>query len=89
MPCQHYFLVTIYLFSSGHSLEEIRVRALQNILSKLEHGLVGDADIVQEKHLHVRLLEWFNFPSCPNQQDVLTLILRFSKVRFRKVESRS
>ena len=66
----------------GHSLEEIRVRALQNVLSKLQHNLVCDADLVQEKHLHIRLLEWFNFATCPMQQQVLALVLRMSKVGF-------
>lgn len=64
----------------GHSLEEIRVRALQNILSKLDHGLLTDSDLVQEKHLHIRLLEWFNFSSCVLQEEVLSLILRLTKV---------
>ena len=72
-------LVTLYRFV-GHSLEEIRVRSLQNIVSKLEHGVVCDADLVQEKHLHIRLLEWFNFPACVMQDKVLALILRLSKV---------
>jgi len=64
----------------GHSLEEIRVRALQNIVSKLDHGLLCDSDLVQEKHLHIRLLEWFNFMPCVLQDDVLSLILRLTKV---------
>ena len=65
----------------GHNLEEIRVRSLQNILSKLDHGLVCDLDLVQEKQLHIRLLEWFNFPSCVMHDKVLALIFRLSKVR--------
>ena len=56
------------------------MRALQNILSKLEHSLVCDADLVQEKHLHIRLLEWFNFATCPMQPQVLGLVLRMAKV---------
>lgn len=68
------------LFALGHSLEEIRVRALQNILSKLEHSLLCDADLVQEKHLLIRLLEWFNFSTCPCQELVLGLLLRLSQV---------
>jgi len=64
----------------GHSLEEIRVRSLQNIVSKLDHGVICDSDLVQEKHFHIRLLEWFNFPSCVLQDRVLALILRLSKV---------
>jgi len=64
----------------GHSLEEIRVRSLQNIISKLDHGLLCESDLLQEKHLHIRLLEWFNFPSCVLQDKVLALILRLTKV---------
>ncbi|XP_078335545.1 rotatin-like [Crassostrea virginica] len=63
----------------GHSLEEIRVRSLENLLSKLEHNLVCDSDLVNERHLMIRLIEWFNFPSPPKQGDVLNLILRLSK----------
>ncbi|XP_062593037.1 rotatin-like isoform X3 [Saccostrea cucullata] len=63
----------------GHNLEEIRVRSLENLLSKLEHSLVCDSDLVNERHLMIRLIEWFNFPSPPKQGDVLHLILRLSK----------
>ncbi|XP_076868967.1 rotatin isoform X2 [Brachyhypopomus gauderio] len=58
----------------GHSLVEIRVRALRNISSKLEHGLVSPSDLVQERALHVNLLEWFNFPEVPMQEEVLELL---------------
>jgi len=70
----------------GHSLEEIRVRSLQNIISKLDHGVLCDSDLIQEKHLHIRLLEWFNFPSCVMQDKVLALILRLSKVSLLGLE---
>ncbi|XP_064639862.1 rotatin-like [Lineus longissimus] len=63
----------------GHSLEEIRTRALNNILSKLEHNLVSEADLVQEKLLLVALLEWFNFPNVSNQDKVMALLLRLSR----------
>ena len=76
------FLKGILLFFCfiGHNLEEIRVRSLENLLSKLEHNLVCDSDLVNERHLMIRLIEWFNFPSPPKQGDVLNLILRLSKV---------
>ncbi|CAG5115958.1 unnamed protein product, partial [Candidula unifasciata] len=63
----------------GHSLEEIRVRALENILSKLEHSLICDADIIHEKQLYIRLLEWFNYPECSHKADVLALIFRLAQ----------
>ncbi|XP_052274853.1 rotatin-like isoform X2 [Dreissena polymorpha] len=63
----------------GHHLDEIRVRALENILSKLEHKLICDSDLVQERHLFIRLLEWFNFPKSSRHSDVLNLFLRLSQ----------
>ncbi|KAK3610373.1 hypothetical protein CHS0354_008649 [Potamilus streckersoni] len=63
----------------GHHLEEIRVRALENIVSKLDHKLICDADLVQERHLFIRLLEWFNFPHTVRHHDVLSLLHRLSQ----------
>ncbi|XP_056306497.1 rotatin isoform X1 [Danio aesculapii] len=63
----------------GHSLVEIRVRALKNIRSKLDHGLISVPDLVQEKMLFVFLLEWFNFPEVPMQEEVLELVSMLSK----------
>ncbi|PWA18063.1 hypothetical protein CCH79_00004247 [Gambusia affinis] len=63
----------------GHSLVEIRVRALKSILSKLDHSLITVADIVQEKMLFVYLLEWFNFPEVPMKEEVLGLLLTLAK----------
>ncbi|GCC25307.1 hypothetical protein chiPu_0003716 [Chiloscyllium punctatum] len=57
----------------GHQLVEIRVRALKNILCKIDHGLVSVVDLAQEKNLFIRLLEWFNFPTVPMQEEVLSL----------------
>ncbi|XP_078688146.1 rotatin-like isoform X1 [Branchiostoma floridae x Branchiostoma belcheri] len=71
--------LTPLLNKLGHELEEIRVRALLNILSKLEHGLVCEADLVQQRPLHARLLEWFNFRSCPLQEEVLRLLNRLAQ----------
>lgn len=59
---------------------EIRVRALKNIRSKLDHDLIAVPDLVQEKMLFVFLLEWFNFPEVPMQEEVLELISMLSKV---------
>ncbi|XP_019132082.2 rotatin isoform X1 [Larimichthys crocea] len=63
----------------GHSLVEIRVRALKSIISKLDHSLISVSDIVQEKMLFVFLLEWFNFPEVPMQEEVLELLSTLSK----------
>ncbi|XP_076577654.1 rotatin [Chaetodon auriga] len=63
----------------GHSLVEIRVRALKSIICKLDHSLISVSDIVQEKMLFVYLLEWFNFPEVPMQEEVLVLLSSLSK----------
>ncbi|XP_061778049.1 rotatin isoform X2 [Nerophis ophidion] len=63
----------------AHSLVEIRVRALKSIMCKLKHSLISIADIVQERMLFVHLLEWFNFPDVPMQEEVLELLLTLSK----------
>ncbi|XP_041718140.1 rotatin isoform X2 [Coregonus clupeaformis] len=63
----------------GHSLAEIRVRALKSIICKLDHSLLSVSDLVQEKMLFVYLLEWFNFPEVPIQEEVLQLIRTLSK----------
>ncbi|KAF7659129.1 hypothetical protein LDENG_00002670 [Lucifuga dentata] len=63
----------------GHCLVEIRVRALKNIMCKLDHSLVAVSDLVQERMLFVFLLEWFNFPEVPMQEEVLELLSTLSK----------
>ncbi|GAB1609333.1 rotatin-like isoform X2 [Argonauta hians] len=63
----------------GHELEEIRIRALKNILSKLNYGLVCLSDLIQERYLFIRLLEWFNFPSAPMQSEILGLLHQLSE----------
>lgn len=59
---------------------EIRVRALKNIMCKLDYSLISVSDIVQEKTLFVHLLEWFNFPEVPMQEEVLELLSTLAKV---------
>ena len=78
--CNTGFMDTSNVLSTGHSLLEIRVRALKNIKSKLDHGLLSVPDLVQERTLFVFLLEWFNFPEVPLQEEVLQLLCILSKV---------
>uniref|UniRef100_A0A4W3H9B8 Rotatin n=1 Tax=Callorhinchus milii TaxID=7868 RepID=A0A4W3H9B8_CALMI len=72
-------LAELHPFSVGHQLVEIRVRALKNILCKIDHGLITLVDLAQEKRLFVLLLEWFNFPNVPLQGDVLNLCNQLAK----------
>ena len=66
--------------SAGHQLAEIRERALRSILCKLELGLLGCEDVVQDQPLFLRLLAWFNFPTVPMKEEVLSLLNRLVKV---------
>jgi rotatin len=68
-------------FFTGHKLEEIRVRALNSVVSKLEYGFVSEKELIAQKDLVVKLLDWFNFETCPEAEKVLNLILRLIKVR--------
>uniref|UniRef100_A0A8C0KTA6 Rotatin n=1 Tax=Canis lupus dingo TaxID=286419 RepID=A0A8C0KTA6_CANLU len=63
----------------GHQLAEIRERALRSILCKLELGLLGCEDVVQDQPLFLRLLAWFNFPTVPMKEEVLSLLNRLVK----------
>uniref|UniRef100_G1MJ99 Rotatin n=1 Tax=Ailuropoda melanoleuca TaxID=9646 RepID=G1MJ99_AILME len=63
----------------GHQLAEIRERALKNILCKVEHNLISCDELVQERLLFLHLLEWFNFPSVPVKEEVLSLLNRLVK----------
>jgi len=64
----------------GHDLEEIRTRSLRNLLLKIEHGLVVDADLIYNKVLLATLLRWFSFPTVPMQAEVLGLLRRLASV---------
>ena len=65
---------------AGHELEEIRVRALTTILSKLDHGIITVKDLVDKKDIFINLINWFKFQTVPCKKDVLNLILRLVMV---------
>ena len=58
------------------------MRALQNIIFKLDHDLLCIGDVVHKKELLIKLLEWFNFDLCSREKDVLQLLDKLSKVEF-------
>ena len=64
----------------GHELEEIRNRAFNNLLSKIENNVIIDTDLVQHKQLFIRLFALFNYPEFHQQEKVLNLLLRLAKV---------
>ncbi|KAJ9599098.1 hypothetical protein L9F63_010435, partial [Diploptera punctata] len=63
----------------GHHLEEIRVRSLNNIISKLDYGIISTDDLIIQKDLALKLLGWFDFETCPEKEKVLNLILLLLK----------
>nr|CAD7570235.1 unnamed protein product [Timema californicum] len=67
--------------AKGHKLEEIRVRALNHIISKLNYGFIQETDLAASKELVKKLIEWFNFETCPQKETVLNLILKLLKPR--------
>ncbi|XP_043499586.1 rotatin isoform X2 [Polistes fuscatus] len=62
----------------AHSIDEIRARALENIISKLDLGFGCDSDAVK-KELIVKLFHWFSFDNIPHPQEALDLLHRLIK----------
>lgn len=70
----------VYLISKlGHDLDEIRSRALDNLISKLSNNVIAEIDLVQQKDLFVKLFELFNFGTFTQHDLVLNLLYKLSK----------
>lgn len=77
-----YFLRLSHYFDtcfSGHSIDEIRLRALDNIISKYDLGFMCDCDAVK-KEIIQKLFNWFSFETALQPEKVLNLLLRLLKV---------
>jgi len=64
---------------AGHTIEEIRLRALDNIISKYDLGFVCDCDAVKREIIQ-KLFNWFSFETAPQAEKVLNLLLWLLKV---------
>eukprot|EP00795_Rhopilema_esculentum_P002944 gene2944-1191_t len=64
---------------TGHQIEEIRLRALENILSKLRNQIIFIEDLVHHRELIVNLMQWFNYENPQKVVEVLQLIENLSK----------
>jgi len=53
--------ISLIITKLGHDLQEIRSRALENLISKLTNHVITEGDLVQQKQLFIRLFELFNF----------------------------
>ncbi|KAM0726292.1 Rotatin [Formica fusca] len=68
----------IHVKKLGHTIDEIRLRALDNIISKYDLGFVCDCDAVKREIIQ-RLFNWFSFEIAPQPEKVLNLLLRLAK----------
>lgn len=64
----------------GHKIQEIRERALYNIVSKLDNGVLFDNDLARSKDLLKYLLKWFLYEPCSQEEVVFSLLKRILKV---------
>ncbi|XP_017766173.1 PREDICTED: rotatin [Eufriesea mexicana] len=68
----------IHVKKLSHNIEEIRLRALNNIISKYDLGFGCDCDAVK-KELITKLFNWFSFEAFSQTEKVLDLLLRLLK----------
>ncbi|CAG5088137.1 Similar to RTTN: Rotatin (Homo sapiens), partial [Cotesia congregata] len=66
-------ITSVHVDKLNHNLEEIRLRALDNIIAKLNHGFGCDCDSVK-RELVSKLFNWFTFDTIPHPDKVLNLI---------------
>ncbi|XP_049956873.1 rotatin [Schistocerca serialis cubense] len=77
-------VISTLIAKLGHGLEEIRVRALNSLISKLEHGLISDDDLGMRKELFFKLLNWFYLKPCVEKEKVLKLMLQLVKIAWER-----
>ena len=63
-------------------MEEIRLRALTSLASKLDAGIIKETDLAENKQLFIKLFELFNFPKFTLHEKVLNLIRKLLNVTF-------
>ncbi|XP_008212651.1 rotatin isoform X1 [Nasonia vitripennis] len=61
-----------------HALDEIRLRALENIISKLNLGFECDCNAVK-KELLIKLFKWFTIEPIIEEEKVLNLLIKLLK----------
>ena len=80
--------INLIIKKLGHDLEEIRLRALNNLISKLENNVITELDLVQHKQLFIKIFGLFNFPQFNQHEKVINLLFNLAKVnlKFKKVK---
>nr|XP_012230900.1 PREDICTED: LOW QUALITY PROTEIN: rotatin [Linepithema humile] len=71
-------ITAVHVKKLGHTIDEIRLRALDNIISKYDLGFVCDCDAVKREIIQ-RLFNWFSFETAPQPEKVLNLLLQLVK----------
>ncbi|XP_063972672.1 rotatin [Diachasmimorpha longicaudata] len=66
-------ITSLHVQKLAHKIEEIRCRALESIIAKLEHGFTCNCDGVK-RELVSKLFNWFSFETVPHPGKVLDLI---------------
>lgn len=59
----------------GHDLDEIRLRSLENLYSKLENNLISEDDVILNRDLLVRLLDILDAPTLSKHHEKSIKIL--------------
>ncbi|XP_067949549.1 rotatin-like [Watersipora subatra] len=65
-----------FIHKLDHNQEEVRLRALDNIINKLNYGIVQTIDLACDQFLISKLLQWFLRPSTPKKVECLQLLLK-------------
>ncbi|CAH0554508.1 unnamed protein product [Brassicogethes aeneus] len=73
------YISSAHIEKLGHTITEIRERALFNIVCKLDNGLLFDNDLARSKELLNKLFNWFLFDPCTNEDIVFKLIKKILK----------
>lgn len=63
-----------------HDQEEVRLRALDNIINKLAYGIVQPVDLACDQLLISKLLQWFLRPATLKKIECLGLLLKICSV---------
>ncbi|KAK0170662.1 hypothetical protein PV328_008487 [Microctonus aethiopoides] len=79
-------ITAVHIRKLGHTLEEIRCRALENIISKLDHGYGCNCDGVK-RELLAKLFNWFTFDTITQPEKVLCLIHKLISVNEVNIRS--
>ncbi|XP_011873858.1 PREDICTED: rotatin isoform X2 [Vollenhovia emeryi] len=72
-------ITAVHVKKLGHTIDEIRLRALDNVISKYDLGFACDCDAVR-KEIIQKLFNWFSFETAPQPEKALNFLLRLLKV---------